>query len=508
MQQKTRFLLLLCLLSSFVISAGCAEPEQLSDDTNNGTLQNNGENEVFAPALSNLDSLIEGAPKNDSLPEEGKADAVYPAQFDLLATQSPVKNQGGRGVCSIFSTIALMEHLYITEGTITDPDFSEQYLQWSSKFEAGHYLNTDGSNAQQNLDAINRFGVVTEQDWKYESRAWNASDDPECTGEASKKPTRCHTNGMPPQAALDAPKFTLPKGRWVSTRTRDLKAFMSNRKQAVVVGGTFFYQAWNHGASTLPVNRDYQRAGYVLYPNETDKTESLKNRAGHSILLVGWDDDLEVQRVDAQGKKMVDADGNPVMEKGFFIFKNSWGTGSFGVNNPYGDGYGFISMKYVEEYKTAYGSDLPVIAPPAPKICGQDLSCEDPSCIDVPVCQPTGDTETFYADDEIAIPDNDSAGIVSEIEVPEQDGIIHGLTVTALISHSFVGDLELVLVHPDGTEALLREADGKPGNDFDETFRVESFNGKKLGGTWKLLVRDLSALNDGELLMWELAITK
>lgn len=27
-----------------------------------------------------------------------------------------------------------MEHLYIKEGTITDPDVSEQYQQWSTKF--------------------------------------------------------------------------------------------------------------------------------------------------------------------------------------------------------------------------------------------------------------------------------------------------------------------------------------------------------------------------------------
>lgn len=501
MQRNARFFLLICLLTSFGLAAGCA------DSPNNDANPDNSD-EVFAPALSNLDSLIEGAPKNDSLPEEGKADAVYPEKFDLIATQSPVKNQGGRGVCSIFSTVALMEHLYILEGTITDPDFSEQYIQWSSKFEAGHYPNTSGSNAQQNLDAINRFGAVLEKDWPYQSRAWTSSDHEGCTGDESKRPMVCHTNGMPPQAALDAPKFTLPKGRWVSTRTRDLKAYMSSKKQAVVVGGTFFYQAWNHGASKLPVNKQYQREGYVLYPNETDKTESLKNRAGHSILLVGWDDNLEVQRVDEKGQKMVDADGKPVMEKGFFIFKNSWGTGSFGVNNPHGDGYGYISMKYVEEYKTAYGSDLPVIAPPTPKVCGKDLSCEDKSCLDAPVCQATGDTETYSNDNEVAIPDNDIDGIVSTIEVPAQDGVLHGLTVTALIAHSFVGDLDLTLVHPDGTEAVLRTADGKPGNDFDETFRVESFNGKSLGGTWKLVVRDTSSLNDGELLMWELSLTK
>ncbi len=502
MQKNSRFLLI-CLLASFGLTTGCAET---TNDDASGLNTNNANEEI--PTLANLDSLIAGAPKNDSLPEEGKADAVYPAKFDLVASQSPVKNQGGRGVCSIFSTVALMEHLYILEGTVADPDFSEQYVQWSSKFEAGHYPNTDGSNAQQNIDTINRFGAVTEQDWKYQSTAWNTSNNPACTGDAAKRPTECHTNGQPPQSALDAPKYKLPAGRWVSTRTKDIKAFLTNNKQALVIGGTFFYQAWNHGGSPLPVNQQYKREGYILYPNETDKVKSLESRAGHSILLVGWDDDLEVQRLDEKGQKMVDANGKPVMEKGFFIIKNSWGTGSFGVNNKHGDGYGYISMKYVEEYKTAYGSGLPVIAPPTPKICGKDLSCEDKSCLDAPVCKATGETATFGNDDEVAIPDNNAKGITSVIKVPAQSGVLYGVTVTALISHSFVGDLELVLVHPDGSQAVLRKADGKPGNDFDETFRVESFNAKSLGGDWKLIVRDTSSLNKGELLMWELSLTK
>ena len=53
------------------------------------------------PPLGDADELLEGAPSNDTLPEEGKADAIYPAQFDLIATQSPVRNQQSRGVCSI-----------------------------------------------------------------------------------------------------------------------------------------------------------------------------------------------------------------------------------------------------------------------------------------------------------------------------------------------------------------------------------------------------------------------
>jgi hypothetical protein len=64
---------------------------------------------------------------------------------------------------------------------------------------------------------------------------------------------------------------------------------------------TFFYQSWNHRGSVLPVSSEYWREGIVLYPNAKDREESLKKRAGHAILIVGWDDDKEVAVVDDKG---------------------------------------------------------------------------------------------------------------------------------------------------------------------------------------------------------------
>ena len=64
---------------------------------------------------------------------------------------------------------------------------------------------------------------------------------------------------------------------------------------------------------------------------------------------------------------MFDSAGKPIMEKGFYIFKNSWGTAVFGVTNPNGAGYGYISQRYIREFGTAYTTTVPVLgAPPAP----------------------------------------------------------------------------------------------------------------------------------------------
>jgi C1A family cysteine protease len=305
--------------------------------------------------LSDYDQLFEGAPKNDSLPLEGKADTVYPKQHDeLLAYQSPVKSQGSRGVCSIFATVALMEHLYLKAGH-DSVDFSEQYLQWSVKVLEGAFPNSSGSNASYNLRAIHNHGVPDESAWPYEPYQWNSSNDEACTGDAM--PTRCYTNGDPSDDAKAAKKHYLPANKYLNTRS--IKHHIYTNKTGVVVGLDFFYQSWNHRRSTLPTNQGNWSNGYVLYPNDDDVTESHKQRAGHGILLVGWDDELEVPIRDKDGNTVTDDEGNTVTEKGFYIFKNSWGTSGFGINNPFGAGYGYISMKYVERYGSAQVAGLP-----------------------------------------------------------------------------------------------------------------------------------------------------
>ena len=211
-------------LSSALIGCSASGP---SDDIGND------------PPLADLDEIYAGAPKSDSIPLGAyKFDGPLPAKStELIETQSPVQSQGKRGVCSIFSTVGLMEHLYIAEGGITNPDFSEQYLQWSAKFEVFSFPNSSGSNAGVNLQAISRFGIPAEDAWPYEISQWGVSDDEECDGE-DEQPTRCYTNGTPPQEALDAEKFHLPASRWL--HPTDIRNHIHSEKTGVVVGLTFF----------------------------------------------------------------------------------------------------------------------------------------------------------------------------------------------------------------------------------------------------------------------------
>ncbi|MEZ4446859.1 MAG: proprotein convertase P-domain-containing protein [Polyangiaceae bacterium] len=495
-----RATLLSCLTLALGLTA-CGGGDDLSDPV--GDIDNDG-------ALSDLAPLYEGWPGNEKLPDEGKADAVYPKQFDgPMQFQSPIRNQAARGVCSIFSAVGLMEHLYIKEGTITSPDFSEEFLQWSVKVELGRFTNTSGSNSNYNLQAINQYGIVEEALWPYLGRRWTTSDDAACTGE-DDQPTRCYTHGDPPAAALEAQRFHLPRGRWISSRPNSIKGHMQQTGEAVVVGGTFFYQSWNHRGSTLPVNAEYFRKGYVTAPNDADIQQAKDKPAGHSFVLVGWDDDLEVQKRDGEGQLLTDENGNAVTEKGFWLFRNSWGTSSFGVDNPYGAGYGWISMDYVEDHLTAYVSGLPEVS--VAEVCGDekdndfdgDVDCDDSDCASDPVCAP-GATQIHENDQAAPIPDNDPNGVTSDIVVTD-GGTIESLKVTVDITHSYKGDLEVKLVREGGGEVVLHDQTGGSEDDLKATFAVADFNGEDAAGTWRLVVIDHAKLDTGTLNGWTLEI--
>jgi C1A family cysteine protease len=461
--------------------------------------------------LSDLDAVTSGAPGNANLPDIGKADAVYPPLYkDLVAFQSPVKSQGSRGVCTIFSTTALVEHLYLKKG-FRNVDFSEQYLQWATKSQAGEFTWTEGSNNSANLRTVVSYGIVDESAWPYEAYPWSAANNADCGKAEEERPVVCFTNGEPPESATSARKYKLPSSRWLSTRPNNIKAHMTAKKTAVVVGVDFFYQAWNHGRSTLPTNSEYSRQGYVLYPNDKDVEESHKHKAGHGILLVGWDDTLEVQKMDPEGKPVVDAAGQPVKEKGFYIFKNSWGTSRFGVANPYGAGYGYISQKYIEDYGNAVVADLPD-ENADDEVCtdgvdnnGDGLTdCADPTCAADPACTSSG-ALTGEASPAASIPDNDPTGVSSEITLGST-ATVASVKVSVDISHTYVGDLVLTLTHGDATVTLQQNQGGSTA-DLDKTFTVDGFAGAAADGTWRLHVVDTASMDEGTLNRWSLEVT-
>jgi hypothetical protein len=468
----------------------------------------------FAPPLSTYDEIFpEGrvvvAP--DPAPK-----APVPRKFDLVALQSPVKNQASRGVCSIFASAALMEHLYKKAG-IPDLDVSEQYLQWSAKAQLGSFPNTDGSNNMSNLRAVNRFGIPTESAWTYDTTPWTVANDAACTGEG--QPIRCYTNGEPPASALAATTFKikLPAPQSMSATPTSIKNYMATSGTAVAIGVEFFYQAWNHRTSRLAISNERLRQGFVTNPSTDDEQDSSGDRrAGHAVLIVGWDDDLEIQLLDRDGIPRVDASGAPLMDKGFFIIKNSWGTGRFGIENPYGAGYGYLSYEYVRRHADAVRVAVPTIQAERCDLATGDedldglANCDDSACATAAVCatepEEPGDVLTFSATPNASIPDNNATGVSNTLAVTEA-GTVAALSVSVDIAHPYIGDLTVTLTNGSTTVVLHDKANGADDN-IVKTMTFSDFNGQNVAGNWALKVVDSARQDVGTLKSWSLAVTR
>lgn len=454
------------------------------------------------------DIINDNAPPNDSLPDDTKADQVFPPTFEV-GFQSPVKSQGSRGVCSIFSATAQVENLYIKAGMpVAQADFSEQYLQWAAKNLSRAFMNTSGSSSDVNLRTVVNFGTVAEGEWPYETTQWNTSNDPACT-DGENLPTRCYTNGEPPASVDQARKFKLPSSRWINTNS--IKAHITAKGTGVNVGMTFFYQSWNHRKSTLPINSEYWRKGIVTYPNAKDKEVSLVKRAGHAIHIIGWDDNMEVCSRDAEGKDVPDGAGGCKMERGFWLFKNSWGTAGFGIDHPTGAGYGWLSYKYVSEQGSAVMAEIPALeverevcddAGEADEDGDGQANCLDADCMNHPACAGGGSDHEFTAAPNVSIPDD---GEISDTITAGVDGTVASVKLTVDITHTFRGDLRLTL-SKDGVSKVVIDQSGGSADNLKQTFDVTGFTGKALRGGWTLKVEDTATADVGKLVSWKLEI--
>lgn len=108
-----------------------------------------------------------------------------------------------------------------------------------------------------------------------------------------------------------------------------------------------------------------------------------------------------------------------------------------------------------------------------------------------PADDPAVAPQSFSVTGEVAIPDAspDEPARLS-LEVTEEL-TVSVLTVEVDIQHTYIGDLEVSLLAPDGRVAVLKAyGDGGSADDLRQTYDVTEFNGAAALGTWSLVVRD------------------
>ena len=104
----------------------------------------------------------------------------------------------------------------------------------------------------------------------------------------------------------------------------------------------------------------------------------------------------------------------------------------------------------------------------------------------------------------LAIPDNADA---VEFEFDwSGTGILTDVGVTIGITHTYIGDLTVELVHPDGTAIMLHNRVGGSAEDINETYGLNGLDvgmsalaGKAVTGVWKVRVQDHAGQDTGTL---------
>ncbi|ABC29284.1 Zinc metalloprotease (elastase) [Hahella chejuensis KCTC 2396] len=117
-----------------------------------------------------------------------------------------------------------------------------------------------------------------------------------------------------------------------------------------------------------------------------------------------------------------------------------------------------------------------------------------------------GDTDPgggeFENTDDYQIPDNDANGVSSPIEVKEI-GAADSVEVSVNIVHTYIGDLVVQLVGPDGSVQTLHNRSGGSADNLNKTYTV-NVGGKNVDGTWELKVTDRARRDVGYIDSWKM----
>ena len=103
------------------------------------------------------------------------------------------------------------------------------------------------------------------------------------------------------------------------------------------------------------------------------------------------------------------------------------------------------------------------------------------------------------------IPDNDSSGVISQIQVSDTQ-TVGSLKVELDIRHSYIGDLTVTLTH-EGVSYALWDKSGGGNDDIRQSFEPTVFDGLQAQGTWQLHIADHANLDQGSLNSWALILT-
>ena len=198
----------------------------------------------------------------------------------------------------------------------------------------------------------------------------------------------------------------------------------------------------------------------------------------------------------------------------FPVMPNDVSTVEYTLTVPtrYANGRYFVSYPRVNAAKSTDGGTLPLATPvvtvhpawaasrPAISIDGRRALADTPVVLEPPVAEPWLAQVT---------PDPSASYVASTIEIPDSShtrGTFGKATLNLDVRHTYIGDLQLELVTPQGEVIEVHERAGGTTNDIRGTRTVELPAGTTAAGTWRLVASDHAALDTGSIDSWSIAI--
>jgi len=114
-------------------------------------------------------------------------------------------------------------------------------------------------------------------------------------------------------------------------------------------------------------------------------------------------------------------------------------------------------------------------------------------------------TVSYTNNTVISIPDNNTTGIQSTINVPDAL-TVWNTSCTVNITHTYIGDLVVKLTSPLGTQSILHNREGSSADNIHKTYYPTVFRNESAQGNWVLSVTDLAGIDVGTLDSWTLTI--
>lgn len=111
---------------------------------------------------------------------------------------------------------------------------------------------------------------------------------------------------------------------------------------------------------------------------------------------------------------------------------------------------------------------------------------------------------SFENNSKYDIPDNRASGVFSPIVVPTNHAT-NQIDVNVNITHTYIGDLKIKLISPNGQQYSLHNRSGRGADDINKTYSVQ-LEDSLVNGQWQLKVSDHAQRDKGVINKWSISV--